>query len=64
MTRRRGPANLLVAALLVNLMYCKPGPEKSGGITPSTQDTAQERPTGLGGPPGGWYSSREATARR
>ena len=48
MIRRTGPAELLVLSLLVGVVHCKPGAEKSAKSTPTTQDTAQDSSTGPG----------------
>jgi heat shock protein HslJ len=47
MIRGIGPAELLVLGLLVGVVHCKPGQEKSAETTPSTQDTAQDSSRGL-----------------
>jgi heat shock protein HslJ len=48
MTRHIG-LDLLVVGLLVGVVQCKPAPENAAEITPATRDTAQDRPSDLGG---------------
>ena len=62
MTRRTLAADVLVAGLLVGTTHCRTAPEKSTKITPSTQRDTQSTPLVSAAPPGGWGSSREATA--
>jgi heat shock protein HslJ len=49
MTRWTVLAELLVVGSLAGVLHCKPSPEKSVGITPSTQDTMRDSPGDLGG---------------
>ncbi|HEX6433171.1 MAG TPA: META domain-containing protein [Gemmatimonadales bacterium] len=49
MTGRTGLAELLATGWLLGLVHCKPAPEKPANTPPSNQETAQSRPTGLGG---------------
>ena len=39
----------VLAALLVGILHCKPAPEPPASLNSSTQDTAQDKPAGLGG---------------
>jgi putative lipoprotein len=49
MTRRTLFADALVVGLLLGAARCRPAPEKSTGITPSTQSISQATGAGLGG---------------
>jgi heat shock protein HslJ len=49
MTRRTLLADVLVVGLLLSAARCRPAPEKSTDITPSTQGISQHARAGLGG---------------